>query len=99
MQSVERRHGNTIGLRSRLLDDGEIEISVIDRGTGVSEEVAETLFAPFSTTKKSGMGMGLSISRAITIAHGGHLDFTNNNFGGATFFFTLPPAEKEDQNG
>lgn len=98
MQSVDSRHGNTIGLRSRLLDDGEIEISVIDRGTGVSEEVARTLFAPFSTTKKSGMGMGLSISRAITIAHGGHLDFRNNNLGGATFFFTLPPAGEESLN-
>jgi two-component system sensor kinase FixL len=58
--------------------------------------VAKKLFTPFSTTKESGMGMGLSISRAIVIAHGGQLDFYNNDTGGATFFFTLPAANQKD---
>jgi two-component system, LuxR family, sensor kinase FixL len=98
MRSVDCRDGNVIGLRTRLDGDGNIEVSVIDKGSGVPEEVAAILFAPFSTTKKSGMGMGLSISRAIIIAHGGRLDFRNNETCGATFFFTLPTADQEGQN-
>lgn len=96
MQSISCRNGNTVGLRARLRDDGNVEIAVIDNGTGVPEDAAENIFAPFSTTKKSGMGMGLSISRAIVTAHGGNLDFHNNQGAGATFFFTLPPVEQED---
>jgi two-component system sensor kinase FixL len=42
------------------------------------------------------MGMGLSISRAIVIAHGGQLDFYNNDSGGTTFFFTLPAVNQKD---
>ena len=95
MQSVNCAHGNVIGLHTRQLDDGMIEFAVVDSGTGVPETEADKLFAPFSTTKKSGMGMGLSISRAIVTAHGGRLDYRNNEEGGATFFFTLPPADPE----
>lgn len=98
MQSVDCRDGSSIKLKASLRGDGSIEISVVDHGSGVSEVAEESLFAPFATTKKSGMGMGLSISRAIVIAHGGRLDFYNNDAGGATFFFTLPPADEEDQH-
>ncbi len=98
MQSHDRQDGKAIGLEARQSADGSIEVSVIDRGSGVSEAIADTIFAPFSTSKKSGMGMGLSISRAIVTAHGGRLDFKNNEAGGATFYFTLPPADAEDQN-
>ena len=99
MQSIDYRDGHTIELQSRLGDDGDVEIAVIDKGSGVSAEVADSIFTPFETTKKSGMGMGLSISRSIIIAHGGHLDFHNNKNGGTTFFFTLPAAEQESSNG
>jgi PAS domain S-box-containing protein len=94
MQSIDCAHGRTIGFGAKLLSGRNIEISVVDSGTGVSEEVEKVLFGPFSTTKKSGMGMGLSISRAIATAHGGQLDFRNNQSGGATFFFTLPAADQ-----
>lgn len=92
MQSVNCKNGNTIGVHTQRLEDGMIEFAVIDSGAGVPEAEIDKLFAPFSTTKKSGMGMGLSISRAIVTAHGGRLDFRNNEGGGATFFFLLPPA-------
>jgi two-component system sensor kinase FixL len=98
MQSFDAAEHQAIGLHAELDSNGWIEVSVIDRGTGVSEETAPILFAPFSTTKKSGMGMGLSISRAIITAHGGKLDFRNNRSGGATFFFTLPPADDRAAN-
>jgi len=96
MRSVGCRDGNTIAVEATLRDDGHVEIAVIDKGCGVSEAVAGNLFKPFSTTKETGMGMGLSISRAIITAHGGNLDYRNNDSGGATFFFTLPPADEED---
>ena len=99
MRSVDCRDGNTITLQTKLRGDGDIEVVVTDKGCGVSKEVEKTLFRPFSTTKRSGMGMGLSISRSIIAAHGGRLDFHNNDSGGATFLFTLPSATKEKENG
>lgn len=95
MRVVECIRGNTITVTTGLRDNGDVEIRVIDSGCGVADDIAERLFTPFSTTKDSGMGMGLSLSRTIIMAHGGQLDFHNNTDGGATFYFTLPPAREE----
>jgi two-component system, LuxR family, sensor kinase FixL len=65
-----------------------------DRGDGVSETELDQLFHPFFTTKESGMGMGLSISRSIIAAHDGELTYEKNRFGGARFTFSLPIAVK-----
>jgi two-component system sensor kinase FixL len=92
MSSVDCRDGNTIRLQTKLRRNGDVAVIVIDKGCGVSAAVAKNLFTPFSTTKESGMGMGLSISHAIITAHGGYLDYHNNDSGGATFLFTLPAA-------
>lgn len=81
-----------IVIRTRKYQNDQIEIAVIDSGLGISNEVEKILFEPFSTNKKSGMGMGLSISKAIVVAHGGQLNYYNNKSGGATFFFTVPHA-------
>lgn len=94
MRSDGNQGGNTIAIQTRLADPDTIEIAVTDSGCGVSDEAAKGLFTPFSTTKESGMGMGLSISQAIVTAHGGQIGFVNNASGGATFFFTLPAARK-----
>jgi two-component system sensor kinase FixL len=79
-----------LDLRVWLEDPEQIRISITDRGTGVSEAAAEQLFTPFFTTKGSGMGLGLAISRSIIKAHGGRLDFENNAICGATFDILLP---------
>jgi two-component system sensor kinase FixL len=92
MQATSLDEAVPIVVRTRLSGDGEVEISVIDCGGGVAEEIVDELFKPFSTTKESGMGMGLSICSEIVTSHGGQLDFRNNDDGGATFFFTLPAA-------
>ncbi len=80
-------------LRAESVPPGEVRISIVDRGPGVSPDAAKELFHPFFTTKETGMGMGLAISRSIVKAHGGRLDFSNNRHGGATFFFTLPTVQ------
>lgn len=74
------------------LDDQAL-ISVSDTGPGIAPEIADSLFAPFMTTKRNGMGVGLSISRTIIEAHGGRLWVEPTPGGGATFKFTLKIVE------
>ena len=77
-------------LTTRMAADREVEITVIDHGTGLAPEATEHLFNPFFTTKSSGTGLGLAISRSIVRAHGGRLWHTPNDVCGARFHFTLP---------
>jgi two-component system sensor kinase FixL len=77
-------------LTTREAADGEVEIIVADRGTGLAPEATEHLFNPFFTTKASGTGLGLAISRSIVRAHGGRLWHTPNDGCGVRFHFTLP---------
>jgi signal transduction histidine kinase len=74
---------------SEVFEGDRIKVSVADTGTGIGEQDAERLFNPLYTTKADGMGMGLSICRAIIEAHGGRLWFGPNNPRGAVFQFTL----------
>jgi two-component system sensor kinase FixL len=75
--------------------DDMIEVAVSDTGPGFREDVKPNLFQTFFTTKETGMGVGLSISRSIIEAHGGRMWAEDNPEGGATFRFTLPAAENE----
>lgn len=79
-------------VRTEAKSDDEIEIAVIDHGIGIPEGSDGQLFRPFVTTKDTGMGLGLSISRSIVEAHGGRLWFTRNDGPGTTFRFTIPAA-------
>jgi two-component system sensor kinase FixL len=72
----------------------EIEITVIDTGPGIADEIEPRLFHPFVTTKDRGMGLGLSISRSIIEAHGGSLRLVTRT-GGARFALTLPTSDAE----
>jgi two-component system sensor kinase FixL len=67
-----------------------LKVAVRDRGTGLGGEKMDKIFQPFYTTKRDGLGMGLSISRSIIEAHGGRLWAENNPDRGATFYFTVP---------
>lgn len=71
---------------------GMVEVSVADTGPGLAEEVADRLFEPFVTTKRDGMGVGLSICRSIVEEHGGRLTAEGNPGGGTVFRFSLPQA-------
>jgi len=83
-----------IATNSKVADD-MIEIEVSDTGMGFQDDVLPNLFQTFFTTKETGMGVGLSISRSIIEAHGGRMWAENNAAGGATFRFTLPAASDE----
>jgi signal transduction histidine kinase len=74
--------------------ENEIAVSVADRGPGISPEDAEHIFEPFYSTKGTGLGVGLSISRAIIEAHGGRLSVAPNAGGGCVFQFMLPVAKQ-----
>jgi signal transduction histidine kinase len=65
------------------------ELSVSDCGPGIPEDKIKEVFEPFFTSKPGGMGMGLSIARAITEAHNGRI-WAENEPGGATFRIKLP---------
>lgn len=72
-----------------------VAVAVSDSGPGLSEEAQRHLFEPFFTTKADGLGLGLSLSRSIVEAHGGHLSAENRPDQGACFRFTIPIAPKD----
>jgi two-component system sensor kinase FixL len=77
-------------------EDSMLMISVADTGSGIAPEVSSQLFQPFVTTKRHGMGVGLSISRTIIEAHGGRIWIEPNPDGGTIFRFTVRAVTEED---
>jgi C4-dicarboxylate-specific signal transduction histidine kinase len=76
-------------VKSEEYEGDSVVVSVADTGTGVSPQDIDRIFNPLFTTKSDGMGMGLSICRAIIEAHDGRLWFVPNTPRGAVFQFTL----------
>lgn len=77
-------------VRSQLCGESDVEVSVEDRGAGIDPEIAEQVFDTFFTTKSTGLGLGLSISRSLVEDHGGRLWMTPNPDRGVTFHCRLP---------
>jgi signal transduction histidine kinase len=77
-------------VRSEARGTDRVVVSVADTGTGINADLSDRIFNPLFTTKSGGMGMGLSICRAIIEAHEGQLWFAPNSPSGAIFQFTLP---------
>ncbi len=96
MQESPRRE---LTVASAPGDDETVVIRVIDTGSGIAPEVAARLFQPFVTSKVSGMGVGLSISRTIIEAHGGRIWAEPAPGGGTIFSFTLRTIPEEELNG
>ena len=73
-----------------------VQISVVDNGLGLPDEIRDKLFHPFVSTKTTGMGVGLSICHTIITAHDGRLWAEPHPDGGTIFRFTLPIAPPAD---
>ena len=78
-----------LSVRSEACEGDRVMVSVADTGTGISSQDVDRVFNPLFTTKSDGMGMGLSICRAIIEAHEGRLWFAPNTPRGTVFQFTL----------
>lgn len=94
MQEGERRE-LVIATKARE-DEALVEIAVADTGTGIAPEIADQLFQPFITTKKHGMGVGLSICRTIVESHGGKIGVESETGRGTRFTFTLRSIDPEE---
>ena len=103
MQAMQSPEAEMIGTSSRVLTlrvrpaasnaaKAWVEFAVIDRGVGISADVAGKLFTPFFTTRAEGMGLGLSLCRTVIEQHGGFLGFQATQPQGTVFSFTLPMA-------
>ena len=93
MQTAERRE---LHVSTSPVEDNMVAVNVGDTGCGIAPEVASRLFQPFVTTKKQGMGVGLSISRTIIESHGGQITVEPNPGGGTIFRFTLRGVVPEE---
>ncbi len=93
VEAMEGRPMRILHLSAAPDDDGRVEIVIADSGPGLDPVVERSLFTPFSTTKPTGMGVGLSISRTIVEGHGGRIWATRSRWGGVAFHFTLDAAD------
>jgi C4-dicarboxylate-specific signal transduction histidine kinase len=94
MSSVEEG-ARELSITTELSQTNGLLVAISDSGPGIDPEHLDRVFAPFYTTKTSGIGMGLSICRSIIDAHGGRLWAEANRPRGAIFQFNLPAAVED----
>ena len=98
LEAMENSEKRELEIWNEAAEDEMVKISISDTGHGFADGVESHLFQTFFTTKETGMGVGLSISRSIIEAHGGRMYAKSNSSGGATFEFTLPAVRgSEDE--
>ena len=94
LKDLPQKTQRQVLIQTHMKSLNQIEIKVNDNGSGIDEAQKEKILTPFFTTKPTGMGMGLSISRSIIEAHEGVLSFNSKPEEGTTFYFTLPVKRK-----
>jgi signal transduction histidine kinase len=82
--------GGVVTVKTQLLDNNQVEVAVIDRGTGIEAKNLESIFNPFFTTKPEGVGLGLAICSKIVDEHGGHITVESTAGEGSVFHVILP---------
>lgn len=93
MEAMASSPARILRLSAAPAEDGRVEVIVADSGTGLDPDMSRKLFTPFTTTKASGMGVGLSISQTIVEGHGGRIWAQPSQWGGTAFHFTLDRAD------
>jgi two-component system sensor kinase FixL len=88
--AMENATRKDLTISAHAPDADFVRVAVSDTGPGIDPQIVEKLFSAFVTTKEEGMGVGLSICKAIVENHGGRIWFEANPSGGTTFQFTLP---------
>lgn len=93
----------TANVKERLISvtadpasDGWVRCAVVDTGPGISPSIADRLFEPFATTKPTGIGLGLAMSRSMIESHGGKLWIERRSAGNTVFSFSLPLADPKE---
>lgn len=94
VEAMARCDTRQLTVETKLLPSDIVQISVKDSGPGIGPDIADRLFQAFSSTKETGMGLGLSICRTIVEAHGGRISARPAAGGGTEFSFTLPRATR-----
>jgi PAS domain S-box-containing protein len=89
--------GRSLTLRTHSIEAGAVTISVADTGTGIPAGCEEKIFESYYTTKLQGLGLGLSLSRSIVLAHGGYMWAEKQVSPGAAIHFTVPNWHAESQ--
>ena len=84
--------GGMVLITTDVIEGRSAHLAVTDTGKGIESDVMDRLFEPFVSTKAQGVGLGLSISRAIVLSHKGRIWAQNNPGRGATFHVALPLA-------
>jgi two-component system, NtrC family, sensor histidine kinase HydH len=79
-----------VEVRPATPEEPAVAVRIRDSGQGIAPRIRERLFEPFVSSKETGLGLGLSISRRLVEAHGGTIRGENVPGGGALFAFTLP---------
>jgi signal transduction histidine kinase len=85
--------GGKVMIKTERTSENRVQLTVSDEGAGIDPSVKDRLFSPFTTTKPSGSGLGLSVARRIAQSHGGNLTAANRPEGGACFTWILPLNE------
>lgn len=97
MQNLSKETPKRLLIQSYLINERQVEVRVKDNGLGMDATDQNQIFKPFYSTKESGMGMGLSISRSIVKAHDGSLRLNSKKGKGTTFYMTLPVSGELDE--
>ena len=90
LDAIEQVKGSPLFIKTARLTNTDIEVSVVDCGTGIDRQTEDRIFTPFFTTKQSGMGIGLAVCKTIINAHDGQIYFVANEPKGCVFSFSLP---------
>lgn len=96
VEAVSDSDRRDIRVSARRVENNMVEIAVADTGPGIDPSIRPRLFEAFTSTKQTGMGLGLSICRTIVEAHGGRIRAEPRDDGGSIFSFTIPSAEANE---